>query len=123
MDDDEDVPLNPAPTEKPKVPEGISAFNIASARSGADLFEEESAAIAGEDVTIIVQLPDKELEVKVRGGRGGARARGQPRRARRWRIWRAAPAHRSSSRLCAASRSHRAPGRCDAPARLCRARR
>jgi len=68
MDDDEDVPLNPAPSEKPKMPEGIAAFSIGNARSGADMFEEENAAIAGEDVTIIVQLPDKELEVKMKMG-------------------------------------------------------
>lgn len=67
MDEDDDVPLNDVSSVKPKAPDGVSAFQLASSgRSGAEMFEEENAAIAGEDLTVVLQFPDKEISVQVR---------------------------------------------------------
>mmetsp|Transcript_28010 Transcript_28010/g.82329 ORF Transcript_28010/g.82329 Transcript_28010/m.82329 type:complete len:153 (+) Transcript_28010:14-472(+) len=68
MDDDEDLPLN-VPGEKPKAPDGVHAFQLGHGqKSGAELFEEENAAVAGEEVTVILQMPDKEVPVQMKMG-------------------------------------------------------
>jgi len=66
--EDDDVPLNEVLGAKPKAPEGVSAFNLGkSGRSGAEMFEEENAAIAGEDLTVVLQFTDKEFSAQARG--------------------------------------------------------
>jgi hypothetical protein len=64
-DDDEDLPLG-LPSPKPKAPDGVSAFSLGQApRSAADMDEEQNAAIASEDLTVVLQFSDKEVEVPV----------------------------------------------------------
>lgn len=66
MDDEDDVPLG-LPSVKPKPPEGVSAFSLGQAPpSAADMDEEQNAAIASEDLTVVLQFSDKEVEVPVR---------------------------------------------------------
>ncbi|KAG8464531.1 hypothetical protein KFE25_009899 [Diacronema lutheri] len=67
--EDDDVPLNEVLGAKPKAPEGVSAFNLGkSGRSGAEMFEEENAAIAGEDLTVVLQFTDKEFSAQMKMG-------------------------------------------------------
>lgn len=63
--DDDDLPLNEPTSVKPKAPDGLNAFHLGVSRSGVEMEEEENAAIAGEDVTVLLQFPNKEVSVQV----------------------------------------------------------
>lgn len=64
-EDDEDLPLG-LPSVKPKPPDGVSAFSLGQTPpSATDMDEEQNAAIASEDVTVVLQFSDKEVEVPV----------------------------------------------------------
>lgn len=71
-DDDDDVPLNPS-VVKPKAPDGVGSFQLrGGVPPGVEKLgeaAEESAAIAGEDVTVVLQFPDREISVQVRACR------------------------------------------------------
>lgn len=74
-DSDDEGPLSEVPTSKPKVAAGVPAFSMGRPeRSGADLFEEENAAVAGEDVTVLLQAENQEFAVKVRAAQRPGRA-------------------------------------------------
>ena len=77
MDDfDDEVPLG-LPSLKPKPPDGVSAFSLGEAprSAAADMDEEQNAAIASEDLTVVLQFSDKEVEVPVSAAATPARAR------------------------------------------------